>query len=295
MNMKNPVLLGLKLAALVAILLAANALAAWVSGVGKFAQTDNPSGTLAGTLAMYALDALVLGYLILRSRWTGWRLVVTVFVVFYGVTTFLTQIETLVFLKYLVNIVPAEMISRLFIQGAITAAIFAPLAVFVLGRMRGDATTPPSSWPWTTSWMGWTWRLLLIAILYVVVYISFGALVFRPLAGEAFQAYYGDLQMPPWILPFQMLRGLIWTALAILIIQAMRGSWRETGLMVALLFSVLMSASLLIPTTIMPQAIRLAHLVEVFTSNFLFGWITVWLLWARPRRFSDPGLSGQGR
>jgi len=52
-----------------------------------------------------------------------------------------------------------------------------------------------------------------IAVVYVIIYISFGMFVFRPLAGEAFQEYYADLQMPGWILPFQMVRAMIWTAL----------------------------------------------------------------------------------
>jgi len=36
--------------------------------------------------------------------------------------------------------------------------------------------------------------------------------------------------------------------------------------------------SLLIPGGIMPDAIRRAHLVKVTSSNFLFGWIVVWVL-----------------
>jgi len=127
-------------------------------------------------------------------------------------------------------------------------------------------------------WTTWVWKLIVIAVIYVIVYISFGMFVAMPLAGEAFQEYYADLQLPMWILPFQMVRAMVWTALALPVIRMMRGRWWEAGLAVALLFSVLMGSLLVGPNPYMPDAVRLAHLVEVSSSNFLFGWILVWVL-----------------
>jgi hypothetical protein len=77
----------------------------------------------------------------------------------------------------------------------------------------------------------------------------------------------------------QAVRALIWVALAIPVIRMMKGHWWEAGLAVALLFSVLMGALLLIPQDIMPDAIRMAHFAEVTSSNFLFGWIVVFILY----------------
>lgn len=131
-------------------------------------------------------------------------------------------------------------------------------------------------------WTEWAWKLILVAVIYVIVYISFGMFVFRPLAGEAFDEYYAGLQLPAWILPFQMVRGMIWTVLALPVIRMMKGDWWEAGLAVALLFSVLMGSLLLLPNPYMPDAVRLAHFVEVSSSNFLFGWIVVWLLHRYP-------------
>lgn len=249
-----------------------------VSGLADSAQTADPMGTMATLLIMCALDTIVLSYPIIRSRWTGWRLVVTIFFVLYGVMTFLSQIETVVFLNYFVDIIPVEMLPKLFIHGAISAALFSPLAVLIYGRMRGDEESQEPNRRLVMPWTEWVWKLILIAVIYVVIYISFGAFVFRPLAGEAFQEYYADLQLPAWILPFQMVRAMIWTALALPVIRMMKGSWWEAGLAVALLFSVLMGSLLLVPTEFMPDRIRMAHLVEVSSSNFLFGWIVVWLL-----------------
>jgi len=278
MNAKATVMLGVKVVVLALLLFVSFSIGAMAVGMGDSGQTADPIRTMVSTLIMCFLDTVVLSYPIIRSRWAGWRLVLTVFFVFYGVMTFMSQIETVVFLQYFTDIIPAEMIPGLFIQGAITAAIFSPLVVLIHGRLRGRGEAQEPNLRLVMPWMEWVWKLILIAAVYMVIYISFGMFVFMPLAGEAFQEYYGDLQMPGWILPFQMVRGIIWAALALPLIRMMKGRWWEAGLAVALLFSVLMAASLLLPNEFMPEAIRMAHFWEVSSSNFLFGWIVVWLL-----------------
>lgn len=278
MNAKTIVMLVVKVLVLTFLLFVSLSIGGMAVGLGDSGQTADTMSTLVPTLIMCFMDTVVLSYPILRSRWSGWRLVLTIFFVFYGVMTFMSQIETVVFLQYFTDIIPAEMIPGLFIQGAITAAIFSPLAVLIHGRMRGREEAPEPNLRLVMPWTEWVWKLILIGVIYMVIYISFGMFVFMPLAGEAYQEYYGDLQMPGWILPFQMVRGMIWAALALPVIRMMKGRWWEAGLAVALLFSMLMAASLLIPNEFMPEAIRMAHFWEVSSSNFLFGWIVVWLL-----------------
>lgn len=152
---------------------------------------------------------LVLSYLIIRSRWTGYRLVITIFFVFYGVMTFLSQIETVVLLKYLTNIMSVETVPKLFMQGTVIAALFSPVAVLIHGKMKMAEGSQEPSKPLIISWVEWSWKLILIALIYVVIYVSFGMFVFRPLVGEMFQEYYGDLQLPAWVLPFQIIRAMI--------------------------------------------------------------------------------------
>jgi len=278
MNAKTTVMLGLKVIVLTFLLFACYSIASVAVGLTDSAQTTDPTGAVVALLIVCALETIVLSYLIIRSRWTGWRLVVTIFLVFYGVKTFLSQIETVVFLQYLVDIVPVEMIPKLFMQGAIIAALFSPLAVLIHGRMKGAEKSQEPNRRLVMPWTEWVWKLVLIAVIYMFIYFSFGMFVFMPLAGEAFQEYYVGLQLPAWIFPFQMLRAMIFVALALPVIRMMKGRWWEAGLAVALLFSVLMSAQLLVAGEFMPEAIRMAHLVEVSSSNFLFGWIVVWLL-----------------
>jgi hypothetical protein len=62
----------------------------------------------------------------------------------------------------------------------------------------------------------------------------------------------------------------------------MKGRWWEAALAVALLFSVVMNTQLLLPNPLMPAEVRMIHLLETATSNFLFGWLAVWLLRLNP-------------
>jgi len=231
---------------------------------------------------MCFLDAAVLSCLIIRSRLNGWRLVAAAFIIFFSVKTFLSQVETLVFLNYLVEVVSAESVPKFFMQGLIIAAIFSPSAVFIHGRLKpteADGGVKRLKMPLRE----WGWKLLSISILYVFIYLSFGMFVFKPLAGPAFQGYYSGLQLLWWILPFQAFRGILWAGLAALIIWMLRGGLLESSLVTAFLFSILMASSLLLPTEVMPSAIRMAHFIEIMSSNFLFGSISVWLLGLRNR------------
>src|SRR5260370_36412915 len=83
-----------------------------------------------------------LSYLILRSRWHGWMLVGAIFMGMYGISTVAIQVESVAFLS---NKLPQGMIRALFVQGAIVAALFAPLAVLVLGKWRAASLRAPRS------------------------------------------------------------------------------------------------------------------------------------------------------
>jgi hypothetical protein len=73
-------------------------------------------------------------------------------------------------------------------------------------------------------------------------------------------------------------RALCWVALALPVIRMLKGKWPETALSLGLLFAVVMNAPLLLPNPYMPEAVRMAHLVETASSNFIFGVFIGWLL-----------------
>ena len=243
---------------------------------------------LAALLAVSFIDTAVLAYIILRSRWSGAKLIVTLCVVFFGVNTLMPQIETAVF----VNNLPPGMLPRLFITGAIVAAVFVPLAVLIFGkaRSRSEATSTSSRLNMPAS--AWIAKLSFIALAYVIIYFTFG--YFVAWQSAAVRAYYGgsdpgsflaqmanELRTHPLLFVLQFGRGLLWAMLAVPVIRMMKGRWWEAGLAVALLFGVLMNSQLLLPNPLMPTDVRMAHLIETSTSNFLFGWLVALTLRAR--------------
>jgi hypothetical protein len=285
--MKATVLLGLKVIILAVILFglySIDFLGLVPSASLRTGTVEEPQVAPASLLLVPLLHAVALSWPILRSRWTGWRLVGAVFLLFYGVTTLLVAIEAV----YLPDTLPLDLVVRLVVNGGITAAIFSVLAVLIHGRMKEDekpqGPSPQPAIPLNCAqnlpWTSYIWRLALVGLGWVALFILFGAFVFLPLAGRlaaADLAAYSNLETPAWVLPFQVLRGVLWAVLSLPVTRMMKGRMWETGLAVALLVLVLMGANLLGPTGL-PAGLQVAHFVEVFGESFVFGWIVVGLL-----------------
>ncbi|HEU5260201.1 MAG TPA: hypothetical protein VFU41_02130 [Gemmatimonadales bacterium] len=288
--MQTAIAIAPKVIALVMILFVCFAAAGAVIGQQDSAQaTAHAGATAVALLAVCFLNTIVLTHIILRSRWAGWRLIATVFVVFYGVMTFMSQIESAVFITRL----PSGMLPRLFLAGVLITAPFSVLAVPLLGKRKADvANTAPNS-RLVMPTREWAWKLAAIALAYLVLYFTFG--YFIAWQNPAVREYYGGiheggffahmrtvLANTSWLIPFQVLRAMLWVAIALPVIRMMKGAWHETALALGLLFAVLMNAQLLIPNPYMPEAVRMRHLIETASSNFLFGLVVGWLLTRRP-------------
>lgn len=237
--------------------------------------------SFAWLLLVGILQAAVIGYVLVRAVWHGWKLIAALFAVYAGITVFQTQIEAIVFLQYFVNIIPVDAMPAMIANGVIASAIIALAAVFIFDKFKPPAEPVAASEPLHLSVVQWIWKVGALAVLYVVVYFLFGFIAVF-LGGEAFQEYYGNLPIPPWFFPFQIIRGAVWVLLTIPLIRMMRGSWREIGLGVALMLSVPIASLVIPPNEFMPEPVRFAHFVELLTSMFFFGWASYWLLtWHR--------------
>ena len=245
--------------------------------------------TLLALLLVSLINAAVWSYLILRSRWTSWKLILTVFFIIFGVSTVMPQIES----AYFITRLPPGMLPRLFLAGLITAAIFAPLAVLILGKAKSSTNETLHLKMSTGAWIG---KLVLIVIAYLILYFTFG--YFIAWKNPVVRAYYGGsdpagfishittvLRDEPMLFLLQAVRALLWAAIALPVIKMMKGEWWERGLAVALLFAV-MTSQLLLPNPLMPTEVRMVHLLETATSNFLFGWLVVLIYSWRPNGFN---------
>jgi len=269
---------------------------ALLANVSPQPESEEAGAALLALLVISLINAAVWSYVMLRAGWTGWKLILTIFLVFYGVTTLMPQIETAFFITSL----PPGMLPRLFIAGAIIAAVFSPLSVLILGKARARSELT-SEWP-RMSAGAWIARLSLIVVIYVVIYFTFG--YFIAWKSAAVRAYYGGhdpgsffgqvasvLRDRPSLFLLQVVRALLWTAIAVPVIRMMKGNWWEAGFSVALLFAVT-SSQLLLPNPLMPYDVRMAHLLETSTSNFLFGWLVVLILTRRPKVILRDAVGG---
>ena len=287
--MKTAVFIVPRVIALTIILFICFAVAGGVVGQQGNSQMSEEAGAAAlPLLAVCSLDTIVLTYLILRSRWAGWRLTAAVFFVFYGVMTFMSQIESAVFLTRL----PSGMVPRLFLMGALIAAPFSVLAVLILGKRKAETVDIQRQSRLVMPTSEWAWKLVVIALIYLILYFTFG--YFIAWRNPAVLKYYGGidegsflahmgtvLRSTPWLIPFQIVRAMCWVALALPVIRMLKGQWPETALAIGVLFAVVMNAQLLLPNRYMPEPVRMAHLVETASSNFIFGILIGWLLTER--------------
>lgn len=221
---------------------------------------------------------------------------------FYGVKTFQANIEAVYFMR---NITP-EMAPGLFLMTLPLALLWSPVAVWLLGKARQPAGTPtaPSLLPAMSNGL-WLGKLLLLGVLlYPLLFFAFGYYV--AWQSPAVRAFYGGtdpgsflLQMrtisagDPFLLLFEGLRGLLWTAMAALLLWTLKARRGFAILLLALVLALVENDTHLIPNPLMPTIVRQVHFVETASSNFLFGLIAGALLRWQPVSAQAPVDFGQ--
>lgn len=282
----------LRLALAFIAMLVAYILSTMVIGETNIIMTPEEASQAGRALIFVSLiNALVLSFLILRSPWYGLKLIGAVILVHFGVETFMAQIETLYFNS------AVQMGTAMFVgivaAGVLRALIFAPLAVFIFGKMK--KSVQPEEKRAAAVLSGWGKRFAALAVFYVVVYFMFG--YFVAWQWEETRLYYtGTTAIKPFfthfwdlffkedslIIPFQLLRGALWTSLAITIVRMTKTKRWEASLAVALTFAVLLSLPLgLFPNPFMPPMVARSHFFEVSSSMLLFGGIAGWVMYSK--------------
>ncbi|MFN8444746.1 MAG: hypothetical protein U0175_28430 [Caldilineaceae bacterium] len=254
----------------------------------KLAAEDASAAGVA-MLIVCIVDTGLLATFILSARIYGWRLMLSTALLYYGVKTFQASIEAAYFMH---NVTPA-MAPRLFSMTLPLAFVWPPLAVWLLGKRCPPAgtATVPSRLP-TASGGTWLWKLLLLGgVLYPLLFFAFGYYV--AWQNPDLRAFYQGsdpgsflLQMrnvlsgDPFVLLFEVLRGLLWAGLAVLLLWATNARPRLAILLLALIFALLENDTHLIPNPLMPSIVRQVHFIETASSNFLYGLLAgAVLLW----------------
>ena len=239
---------------------------------------------------------LMLAYLTLRSRWHGWKLAGALSLIFYVLYTFLSWIELLAFPAVSRQMPKGFLTPGMLIQGLILAIPFSLLSVWIMGKIKEEVGENEPNDRLQMPASEWIWKLASAAILYVIVYFTFGYYVAWRTPG--LPEFYGGtdpgtflgqlgnvMRDTPWLFLLQIFRGLIWARMGCLIILMHKGKAWEVILATGISFSVLMSASLLFPNPFMPPFVAHAHTIELVSSNFLYGiLLSALMIWKPTRR-----------
>ena len=232
------------------------------------------STALAMTLVVALLDMALFHTWLVRASDRGWRLWFEAFVVFYGIKTFSSQLEVWYFVQ--TSVVPVSMLPRLFAMTLPVAVGWTGLAVWAWGPQHASAESAPSP-------VGPLRVFAAGALLYPLLFFSAG--YFIAWQNPTLRAYYGGpeqalpffvhygqmFRADPWVLPFEMARGLLWLAIGWPLLRRTRGPWWVGGLLFAGMLAVVQNDLHLLPNPLMPREVRVWHLVETASSNFLFG------------------------
>jgi hypothetical protein len=246
---------------------------------------QTPENLLPGFLIFTLCVGATLSYVILRSRWHGWTLVGGVFVSMYGISTVASQLDSVAFLS---DKLPQGMIRAIFFQGAIAAALFAPLAVLALGKWRAAPLRAPVSPAAPLKLSSIMLRLAILVAAFVFLYMFFGYYV--AWRNPELRHFYAGPELPTfwaslthnwtsrrWIYAVAAFRALVYIACLYPLVRMLYTSRRESAFAAAL-FSACWTTVLLLPNPLMPANVARSHFWETLGFSLVFGALAGWLL-----------------
>lgn len=218
------------------------------------------------------LVASILGYYILVSNLKKFSICISVFIIYFIIGHFNILNEAWIF-----NVTDRPQTTNQIISGFITSAIFSPVYVLLYKNSRQYLFNISHV---HRSVLSWLWRIILADIVYLFLYILAG-FTLQFVYPQLIEFYDGKLPSISIMIQTQVfVRGLLFIAVAFLILRTTNTNFIKSAALVGSIFSILGGISpLLPPNELMPQNIRIAHGVEVSISNFLYGIILVYILW----------------
>jgi hypothetical protein len=300
MATRTILIIGLRILAVCLLLAVCFTVGGALSGIDKVAQQSiapqsdplanqqahqMPENFLGSFLVFTVSAGGTVSYLILRSRWHGWMLVGAIFVSMYGISTVASQVETVAFLS---NKLPQGMIRAIFVQGAVAAALFAPPAVWALGKWRAASLRAPISPAGPRKLASILLRIAVLVVAFVFLYMFFGYYV--AWRNPELQRFYGGPELATfwaawrhnwtssrWIFPLAVFRALLHIACLYPLVRMLHASRRESALAAAL-FLACWTTALLLPNPLMPASAARSHFWETLGFNLMFGSLAGWLL-----------------
>jgi hypothetical protein len=141
--------------------------------------------------------------------------------------------------------------------------------------------------------LGWIWRLLIAAVVFMPIYFAFGLMVL-PFTEAYYQQQMFGLTMPTidQLLPILFARSILFCLAALPIIALWRGGRLSLFWRLGLSLFMLVGFNPLLVATWMPLAIRGPHALEILADEFVYAGALVWLLAVR-QPAAEPEPAGE--
>jgi hypothetical protein len=179
------------------------------------------------------------------------------------------------------------------VTGLVTAALFAPFAVWVLGGFRRAAQEEPSEHVhWSPArWIG---TLAATTFAFVALYYLCGYYIAwqNPALRQFYsgtteiRSFWGQIawiaSSTPWMIPVQAGRALLFVLLTLPAVRMLRGGAVGVAFGTALMYAAWDgSVGLILPNPILPPTVAHTHLVELAVWGLAFGALVGWLVGRR--------------
>ena len=213
-------------------------------------------------------------FIIIHAKYSGMKLFLNLVLVLFFIQNFMTQIETL-FFGQAFTVISKKDIILIMLTGLFPILGVAALLVKIFPNKNSVPIKSSMTKKETI------FKLSIIGIIYLCVYMVFGYFVawqFSDLrlfyTGSTEKlSFWGQMvnnfNTNPIIFPFQIIRGILFGA-AIIPIKNMIENKKHFMVSVCLVY-LCTAIVLIIPNVLFPDMVRIAHLIEMFSSMILFG------------------------
>jgi len=268
----------------------AKAIPATAGTAAATAPAGQPGNDLLLLFVASLVQALVVAYLVLESKWNGWKTAGALFLVVLNLWA-QTAIESAL---YLGGHVSPSMSVRALVMGLVVAVLFAPFAVWVLGGFRRATPEEPvgyegSAQPVRWSAARWAGTLAATTVAFVVLYYLCGYYIAwqNPALRQfysgttAIRTFWGQMawtwSSTPWMFPSQAGRALLFVVMTLPAVRMLRGGARRVALGTALMYAAWDGATgLIMPNPIMPPTVAHTHAIELVVWGLLCGAFVGW-------------------
>ena len=235
------------------------------------------SGNNTNALFLMLLErlvvALIIAFILENTVVRSWKLAGYMLWAVFGITTIMTQIETIIFGSAFPGLSVLDVFMLVF-TAFVGTVMYVPLAILVMGKWKG--TNHPTRPLFRKDYLP---RIALLAVIYPVIYFFFG--YFVAFQSTTLRDFYANSTMitttQPMLTIIQIVRGALWVVAALPLLVMFEKRW-QTITAIAVCFSLMPSSMLILDNPLMPAAVAHVHLIEMVSSMLLFGVITGWIM-----------------